>query len=64
MIRTVSGYAHRETKRIDEKRAGAGIETRLGTKKEMARVLTEAQVVTLKGLFDGTLQGLRVNLRA
>jgi integrase len=59
MIRTVAGYAHREAKRIDEKRAGAGIETRLGTKKDMARVLTEAQEVALKGPCDDTPQGLR-----
>lgn len=59
MIRIISGYAHREAKRINEKRAGAGIETRLGTKKEMARVLTEAQEVALKGLCDDTPRGLR-----
>jgi integrase len=59
MIRMVSGYSHKEAQRIDEKREDAGMETRIGDKKEDFRVLSETQEARLKSLCDESPQGLR-----
>lgn len=61
MIRTVSGYSHREGKRIDEARAAADLPTRFdrpGAKKSEAVSLTKDQAATLKNQPD-TPQGRR-----
>lgn len=59
MIRMVSGYSHKEGQRIDEQREAADLETRIGTKKEDFRVLSEDQEAALKALCDDSPQGLR-----
>jgi integrase len=48
LIRAVSGYAHREQKRIDERRTAAELPTRLGSKKAACVVLTFDQAKALK----------------
>lgn len=73
MIRTVKGYSHKETKRVDEKRRGDGLETRRGAKKAHSVILTDEQAELLvsqpntpKGKRDGLMMclmlehGLRV----
>lgn len=58
LIRTVSGYRHKETLRVDAKRTKAGIATRKGYKKAEAVALTPEQVRALKTHPD-TPQGRR-----
>lgn len=59
MIRTVAGYGHREGQRVDEKRAAADMDTRIGGKKADFRVLTDDQERAMLALCDGSPQGLR-----
>jgi integrase len=60
MIRMVSGYSHKEGVRIDEKREDAGMDTRIGNKKEDFKVLSEEQAALLKAGCDlETPQGRR-----
>jgi integrase len=61
LIRTVSGYRHKETMRVDAKRAKAGVATRKGHKKAEAVALTPEQVRALKTQPD-TPQGRRDTL--
>jgi integrase len=58
MIRTVKGYSHKETKRIDEKRRADGLDTRKGTKKAHAVAITDEQAKHLMQ-SDGTAKGKR-----
>jgi integrase len=58
MIRTVKGYSHKETKRIDEKRKDDGLAVRKGTKKAHAVVITDNQAAQLMA-DDGTSKGRR-----
>lgn len=58
MIRTVKGYSHKETKRIDEMRRADGLNTRKGTKKAHAVVIKEEQAEHLMQ-GDGTAKGKR-----
>ncbi len=58
MIRTVKGYSHKETKRIDEKRRADGLNTRKGSKKPHAVVITDEQAEQLMQC-DGTSKGKR-----
>ena len=61
LIRSVAGYAHKETKNVNEKRAAAGLETRKGVKKAEPVSLTLAQARKLKDQPD-TPQGRRDRL--
>lgn len=47
-VAAVEGYAHREFKRVDEKRSAAAVPTRTGAKKSEAVSLTRAQRKALK----------------
>lgn len=58
LIRNVEGYSRKEAKRIDEQRAEAGLETRVGAKKAEPVSLTQQQVKQLKAQ-PGTPQGRR-----
>jgi integrase len=58
LIRTVSGYRHKETMRVNAKREKAGVATRKGHKKAEAVTLTTEQVRALKTHPD-TPQGRR-----
>ncbi len=61
LIRSVSGYAHKEQRNVDDKRLTAGIDTRKGTKKAVAVSLSLAQARQLKDQPD-TPQGRRDRL--
>jgi len=61
LIRAVNGYSHKETPRVDEKRAAAGIPTRTGSKKREPVSLTPVQAAALKAQPD-TPQGRRDRL--
>jgi integrase len=58
MIRTVRGYSHKETKRVDEQRRNDGLNTRKGSKKAHVVVITDEQAEQLMQ-SDGTEKGLR-----
>ena len=58
MIALVTGYPHKEAKRINERRAEAEIPTRVGDKKAEPVTLTASQVKALKDQPD-TAQGRR-----
>lgn len=60
MIRSVTGYGHKEGKRMDDKRDAANIPTRQSTKKADFIALTEEQESALVGACDlTTAQGRR-----
>jgi integrase/recombinase XerC len=59
MIRMVSGYSHKEKRRIDEQREAADIDIRLGDKKAGFLVLSMEQEVLLKYSCNKKPQGLR-----
>jgi site-specific recombinase XerD len=61
MIRAVSGYSHKEAKRIDDHREAAELPTRNGDKKAEPVSLTPAQAQALKAQPD-TPQGRRDRL--
>jgi integrase len=61
MIATVKGYAHKESKHVDEQREAAELPTRKGAKKAAAVVLTPEQAARLIGQPD-TPQGRRDSL--
>lgn len=61
LIRAVKGYEHKEIPHIDEKRAAAGLETRKGTKKPAAVILSPSQARDLKNQ-PNTPQGRRDKL--
>lgn len=61
MIATVRGYAHREARNLDERRAAAGVATRQGDKKAEPVTVTAAQARALKAQPD-TPQGRRDRL--
>ncbi len=58
MIRTVIGYSHKETLRIDENRKADGMKVRVSTKKSQAAVITEEQAAQLMA-SDGSPKGMR-----
>lgn len=58
LIRTVTGYGGKESKRIDEKRAEAGVKTRKGSKKAEHVKISKDQAQALKTCPD-TPQGRR-----
>lgn len=58
-IKDVTGYSHKERKRVDEKRSEAGIETRKGEKKADAVRITPEQAKALKNGQPDTSQGRR-----
>jgi len=62
LIRAVSGYRRKEAKNVDERRAERGLDTRIGDKKAMSRVLSGAQVERLKAEHAGDGQGRRDRL--
>jgi integrase len=69
LIRSVSGYSHREGKRLDVQREQAGIPTRNGDKKAEAVSVTKTQADRLKaqpdtpqGRRDALLMGLLLDL--
>jgi integrase len=59
LIRTVTGYAPKEQKRVNEKRESAGMETRRGEKKADHTRLSVADARALKRNHDDTPQGRR-----
>jgi len=61
LIRTVTGYAHKEQRKVDEKRLDAGLSIRVGVKKSSAIRLTHEQIGALKAPLD-TPQGRRDGL--
>jgi len=61
MIATLSGYQHKEFKRVDEARQAEGCKTRIGSKKENAVSITPEQGRQLKDQPD-TPQGRRDRL--
>lgn len=61
LIRSVTGYAHKEQRNVDDKRLAAGIDTRKGTKKAVPVSLTLAQARQLKNQ-PNTPQGRRDRL--
>jgi integrase len=65
LITTVKGYSHKESKRVDEQRQAADVETRKGAKKAAAVSITPeqaarlmAQPVTAQGRRDALLMAL------
>jgi integrase len=59
LIKTVSGYSHREKAHIDEKRDEAGIRTRVGGKKAHATSIAPWQAYALKNSQPDSPQGRR-----
>jgi integrase len=59
LIRTVTGYATKEQKRVNEKRESSGMETRIGEKKAEHTRLSVADARALKRDHDDTPQGRR-----
>lgn len=58
-IKEVKGYKSGEARNIDKERKAQGADTRISSKKETARNLTEDQVKQLKGNHPDTLKGKR-----
>jgi integrase len=58
MIRTVKGYSHKETKRVNEKRLTDGLDVRRGAKKSHSTLITEEQAIQMM-TSNGTPKGKR-----
>ncbi len=59
LIRTVTGYTHKEGRQVDEKRQAEDVRTRRGRKKDEAVRLGDAQARRLKREHPDTPQGRR-----